>query len=591
MSNAPAQGSSKKSFQIKIGTKLVVIIATLLVLVIASVSWITAETFLYNSQSLITDINVDSSADISEKLRSKVSAVLDRSKTFAKNLLEENESSILLQQRVFFEKNPEVLGILVLSHSDATEDVMIIQSASQVDIDFNSTLKQLNLTAKDLQSGSSHAAVVKDAKGNHNFAISTHFLKAEDKFTHSILLVTNKKIIDDLFQDIFGMTGYLINKEGILLAKSSELDAKVGESILSRDIVKQAKKSSTGDGQLRFKDPKTQNWQLGVFRSADLAEMTVLTEILESVAFAATQRAQLRTGLMAIVILCFSLILALFFADSITYPIGQLSKAAKQVGEGNFKTRVHINTHDELSQLGETFNEMAKGLEEREKVKSVFNKFHNKEIAQLLLNGDIKLGGERKNVAILFSDIRSFTTMSESMEPEEVVEMLNEYMSAMVKVIRTHHGVIDKFVGDAIIALWGVPDSNPNDIENAVKAALGMRKSLKRLNLKRELKGKPPLSIGIGINYGPAVAGNMGSEEKMEYTVLGDSVNLTSRIESMTKELNTDLLVSESIANALHQKYPFQNCGNFHVKGKTQEVTLYKIPDAEEDTNQERPAA
>jgi adenylate cyclase len=124
-----------------------------------------------------------------------------------------------------------------------------------------------------------------------------------------------------------------------------------------------------------------------------------------------------------------------------------------------------------------------------------------------------------------------------------------------------------------------------------VKAALGMRKSLKRLNLKREAQGKPPLSIGIGINYGPAVAGNMGSEEKMEYTVLGDSVNLTSRIESMTKELKTDLLVSKSIVDALDGKYPFENCGNFHVKGKTQEVALYKIPDAEEAKDQERPAA
>ena len=188
---------------------------------------------------------------------------------------------------------------------------------------------------------------------------------------------------------------------------------------------------------------------------------------------------------------------------------------------------------------------MGIGLEEREKMKDAFGKFVNKEVAEQVLRGELRLGGERKEAAILFSDIRSFTAISERLEPEEVVEFLNEYMTRMVNCVNNTNGVVDKFIGDAIMAIWGAPVSHGNDIENAVNAALMMRHELTIFNQSRGGPRKPVIKIGCGINDGPVLAGQIGSEDRMEYTVIGDAVNLASRIESLTKPFGVDILISQ----------------------------------------------
>jgi adenylate cyclase len=180
-------------------------------------------------------------------------------------------------------------------------------------------------------------------------------------------------------------------------------------------------------------------------------------------------------------------------------------------------------------------------------------------------------------VTIFFSDVRGFTAFSEKRTPEEVVEMLNEYFEVMVSIINRNGGVVDKFIGDAIMAVWGAPTPTPEDTSKALKACLEMRQGLWELNKKREARGHEPLIIGMGLHAGKAISGTIGSAERMEYTVIGDTVNMTSRIESSTKAFGADLLVSEVVAEKVGNSFKMEYAGSAEVKGKTEPLKLYKV--------------
>jgi adenylate cyclase len=250
---------------------------------------------------------------------------------------------------------------------------------------------------------------------------------------------------------------------------------------------------------------------------------------------------------------------------------------ALKIGDGDFSVRVRATTSDEIGRLSNTFNDMTKGLEERDKIKSAFGKFVNKEVAERVISGEVQLGGESLTAAIFFSDIRSFTAMSERLTPHEVVEFLNEYMTSMVACVNKTHGVVDKYIGDAIMAEWGVPYSRGNDTENAVNAALLMRKALADFNRGRGSEKKPVIKIGSGINTGEVIAGQIGSLERMEYTCIGDAVNLASRIESLNKSFKTDILISEHSMNLVRNIFRVEPMKRIRVKGKTDPQQIYAV--------------
>ena len=194
------------------------------------------------------------------------------------------------------------------------------------------------------------------------------------------------------------------------------------------------------------------------------------------------------------------------------------------------------------------------------------------------MSGEIKLGGERKQATIFFSDIRDFTALAESMGPDEVLGLLNEYMTEMVSIIYRHHGVVDKYVGDAIMALWGVPHAGVDDAQNAVRAALEMRKALKVFNQKRLSRNQKEIRIGIGIHTGEVVAGNMGSDQRLEYTVIGDNVNQAARIESANKDLHSDILISETTWALVKPSGIVAGPAlSVQVKGKSSDLLVHKI--------------
>ena len=214
---------------------------------------------------------------------------------------------------------------------------------------------------------------------------------------------------------------------------------------------------------------------------------------------------------------------------------------------------------------------------ENEVVKESFSRYVAHQVVERILNGAEKvcLSGIRKEVTVLFADVRGFTSLSEKCEPEKVVSMLNDFFSLMVDVIFKYEGTLDKFIGDNIMAVFGAPVSRPDDTERAVLAALEMQETIKTFNYDRQLKNERLLEIGIGINTGEAVAGNIGSEKRMDYTVIGDVVNFADRVQSQSK--GGEILISDTTYSKVKDKIAVKRLMPRYVKGKQKEVILYKV--------------
>ncbi|MEM7016188.1 MAG: adenylate/guanylate cyclase domain-containing protein, partial [Pseudomonadota bacterium] len=223
--------------------------------------------------------------------------------------------------------------------------------------------------------------------------------------------------------------------------------------------------------------------------------------------------------------------------------------------------------------LGERFKILG---EEKAATQQLLGKVVSPAIADELMAKEVKLGGEQREATILFSDIRGFTTLSENRSPEEILQLLNEYLSEVSAVIDRNHGVVDKYVGDEVMALFGAPLQGPDDAANAVRTALQMCEALTGMNQSFQQRGMPAISIGIGINTGLVVAGNMGSETRLNYTVIGDSVNLASRLEGLTKQYGVELVVSES-TKAAAPEFVYRELDKVRVKGKLEPVKIYEV--------------
>jgi adenylate cyclase len=198
--------------------------------------------------------------------------------------------------------------------------------------------------------------------------------------------------------------------------------------------------------------------------------------------------------------------------------------------------------------------------------------------AQLMKHPELaELGGKRREMTVLFSDIRGFTTVTERGNPEDLVRQLNEYFSRMVEIVFKHKGTVDKFVGDMVMALFGAPLDDADHAEHAVQAAIEMVRELGELNKAWAAKGMAQLDIGIGVNSGDMIAGNIGSSSIMSYTVIGDNVNLGSRLESLNKEYKTRIIISDATRTRLQSNYETRPLGDVVVKGKSKAVAIFEI--------------
>jgi len=273
--------------------------------------------------------------------------------------------------------------------------------------------------------------------------------------------------------------------------------------------------------------------------------------------------------------------LSFFLAKSITKPVKKLAMAAKNIGAGKLDTRVDIRTGDELEKLGDAFNDMVNGLKEKEFVEDIFGKYVDKQVRDEVLSGRMPLDGEQKEVSVLFSDLRDFTVLIEQNDSKKAVMIMNRYFKEMAEAIHGNNGHVLQFIGDEIYAVFGAPVFSENHCTDAVKAALAMKNKLSDLNNEFKEKGWPTLKHGIGVHSGKAVAANIGSPDRMSYLLVGNTINLASRLQELNKEFKTELIISESTFNKIDLKgiktLLFKELPARKLKGLTTPVRLFTL--------------
>ncbi|MBN2004855.1 MAG: adenylate/guanylate cyclase domain-containing protein [Anaerolineae bacterium] len=273
-----------------------------------------------------------------------------------------------------------------------------------------------------------------------------------------------------------------------------------------------------------------------------------------------------------------AIVLGLTLGASFVEPIETLRRQMRLVQQGNLNVQAPVVSNDEFGEMAESFNAMTGGLRQEEVIRDLFRLYVTPEVADHAIAYGAELGGQLAETSVLFSDIRGFTSMTERMAPDALIALLNRYFNAMSAAVIDEGGLINKFGGDSLLAVFGTPlNPTPDHAAQAVRATQGMLAALDAFNTDQEARNEPALRIGIGVATGAVVAGNVGSEERLEYTVIGDTVNLASRLQSLTKELSVAVLLSETTVKAAGDLAAFNAIGTVEVRGKQAPVAVYTL--------------
>ena len=283
---------------------------------------------------------------------------------------------------------------------------------------------------------------------------------------------------------------------------------------------------------------------------------------------------------VSLVTISFGLASAWLMAQLVTEPVKQLRYAAERVGDGELDVNVKLSRADDFGPLIDEFNRMVVGLKERTRIQETFGRHVGEAAAREILQQQSGEIGDQKEVTVMFADLRNFTALSSEREPAEVVGLLNLFLTEMVDIVEHYDGMVNKFLGDGFMALFGAIDSDSNHATNAVMAGQKMIGSMQKINAglvsKTSRNGEAiELAIGVGIHTGPAIVGSIGSAKRLEYTAIGDTVNVASRIESLTKPLGFPLLFSRATKEQLDGEFECTELPAQQVKGKSQPVEIF----------------
>ena len=285
-----------------------------------------------------------------------------------------------------------------------------------------------------------------------------------------------------------------------------------------------------------------------------------------------------QTVIMAAAGVILLVVLAVLVARSISSPLRKMASETVRVGQGDLDVDLSsIRSTDEVGQLARAFTDMTKGLKDRERIKDTFGRYLTQEVVKRLLDSKegIELGGEIRQISMMMSDLRGFTALTSSMNPEHVITFLNRYLGTMLEVILDHHGIVDEIIGDGILAFFGAPESLENHPELAVACAINMQIAMNDINIQNEADGLPHLEMGIAVNTGEVIVGNIGSERRTKYGAVGSQVNFTGRVESFT--VGGQVLISEATYKSLSEKLEIRDVIEVEMKGVPGKVKLYDV--------------
>lgn len=455
-------------------------------------------------------------------------------------------------------------------NSQGADDASWLKKFSLVQVFSGETLVQ-NTTGKIR---SSTAAAV------GTLSIGVPFAKDDSGKIESILVIdVFTSALQKPFIQKSESSSFLTDEQGVILADREQEKVLKKINAVNHPLLAHANKNAKlNQFQNQYKDSETGQDMIGVYDRTGYGPIVIFqTPLSEVLAPAESVKREFIKNLAYAFFA--SIIFISLFSITLTKPIEKLASLIHLVSKGQFdiNARKLVTSNDEVGDLAVAFDRMTVGLKERDKVKNLFSKFHGSAVTHNLLKTDVVLGGHAKDVIVFFSDIRGFTAFSESRSPQDVVCMLNEYFTVMVEIITRNNGVVDKFIGDAIMAVWGAPESKPTDAKNAVKCCLEMREAINLLNQKRIQRQEVPLVIGMGLHAGTAISGTIGSNERMEFTVIGNTVNTASRVEASTKVFGTDLLITEQVVEQLDESFAIDYKGIAVVKGRAEPIRMHQV--------------
>jgi len=572
-----------KGFTIQL--KLMGIISILFIFTVTIIILLATKYFKEETERIVDDMNLRNVRVTGSKVKTDISAILDKATQMIVILQSESNSEKYIN--LFFKNDPDflLLGLYRKKEDKLTPVKLIINKEY---------LAEYQLKEEDLESiiSLNQSVFERSFEGEpilYNaspgakepvFAIS--FPQTDGDKQDIIIAIIRLDKIESAFKKSDYTEIFLVNGDGLVIAHHDPKVLFTSANFSEITIVDQMLKSNITNGKKTYIAPDGKEY-IGAFQKIGFANSGVISVVEEEKAMEAVYNIQRRNIYIMIIGVSLALIVVFIFAKSLSNPILLLLSATVEIAKGNFKVKIKPSTKDEVGLLTEYFVTMGEGLEEREKVKSILgNMIDPVVVGEAMKDMDALKRGSEKQITAFFSDVAGFSTISEELSSVDLAALLNEYLSAMTLILKKYNGVLDKYIGDAIVGIFNAPVDVPNHPLAAGIASIEMIAKLRELReywVKNNLYTKEAreMDVRIGLNFGLAKVGFMGTDALASYTMMGDTVNLAARLEAAGKDYGVNILISESMNNEVASELFTRGLDLVRVKGKNEPVKLFEL--------------
>ena len=593
--NFDSKKPSKDKAKFSIQFKLMVVISSVLAVTTSAIITLATYFFKTDNKVRILETNLELVRVVELKVRADLNAVVDKGKQLALTLKQDfkfqQQIEFFLEQFFKNDSNFIYLGVYKLKDDKIVQveslyNTVYLSKVSLEKKDINDVIERNQIEFKKSFSGLSTLINASQGFQEPIICISIPPLEEDDDITNDVILVIMIKL--EIILDAFKKSGitetFMVSGDGTVIAHHDPKLLLGGKNLIESPIVRGMLSSQTTNGQQSFEGEDGRRY-LGSFQKLKyrFSNIGIISTIPEDKAFEAVYEIQERNIYIMIISLCTSLVVIVIFAKSLSSPILSLLDETVKISKGMFKLNIQRTTNDEVGILTDYFITMAKGLEEREKVKSILGSMIDPVVVQEAMNDLVALKrGSEKTITAFFSDVAGFSNISEQLKSVDLASLLNEYLSAMTLILQKHNGVLDKYIGDAIVGIFGAPVDVPNHSVKACHASLQMINKLSDLReywIKNNLYSKEAqeMDVRIGLNTGPAKVGFMGTDNMGSFTMMGDTVNLAARLEAAGKDYGVNILISEMIKDNIQNEFFIRELDLVRVKGKNEPVKLYEL--------------
>jgi len=567
-----------KKIRFSIGVKLILIITFIVLISLGSVIALASWLVRADLQILAEENNFETNRMAAMTAQTAFDNIYSNSLTLIRTITAAGSDSIVAEDAAefFFERNPST-AMVVFSTDGETR--ILVNNYFFESRNIARSLTEAYRESQEISMKRAEAGETLLVNAARSFGAPLLALFFPWQYGGAGILFTSENL-NDAFS--YGVNqSYLLNDSGDVLIHADYETVRDAVNMADKNYTKYVWSRPESESQTLYTDEDNKRF-FSAFTKLKIAGAVVITSIEYDKVFESINATTRRNMYLMITVLSISIIFIWFFAKSISIPLKTLASAAHDIEGGKFEISLNPKGGDEIGVLTHSFQRMCKAL-------GIFGRFTNRDIAVRAMRGEIKPGGLPKHATIFFSDIRGFTSISENFTnsypddaSDKIVHWLNVYFTKMVDCVEKTGGVVDKFIGDALMAHWGTAYTSGSvrkDAYNCINAALMMRRELKKMNEGRtkDDSNNPRIWFGCGINTGIVTAGQLGSDIRMEYTVIGDPVNLASRVEALNKPFGTDILIGEDTWRLVKRKFITVEMPSVKVKGKEKALRIFAV--------------